>query len=297
MSLVLVMIYESGQGDRSRWWPYWNVLPEKFDTLIYWSPSELAELQGSAVLHKIGLDAANQTFIDSLFPIVHKHPKGFGEYAPLFEGFDAKAHLLRIAHRMASLVMAYAFDLEKEVIDADADEDGFFSDDEENMPKGMVPLADMLNAAAEDKNNVSRLPTRRRLRALTTGEARLEHGADMLTMVALKPIRRGEEIFNDYGPLPRSDLLRRYGYVTDNYKKYDVVELQSGTVVQLAAEHSQLQVAERDIRVGGDAKCKVARPNMMFSSNGSSVIKHSKRVMISRDNLSISIALMRRYCH
>ncbi|SLM39026.1 SET domain [Lasallia pustulata] len=240
MSLVVVMIYESGQGDRSRWWPYWNVLPEKFDTLIYWSPSELAKLQGSAVLHKIGLDAANQTFIDSLLPIVQKHPKGFGEYAPLFEGPDAKVHLLRIAHRMASLVMAYAFDLEREVIEADADEDGFLSDDDENMPKGMVPLADMLNADGEDKTN-----------------ARLEHGADMLTMVALKPIRKGEEIFNDHGPLPRSDLLRRYGYVTDNYKKYDVVELRSGTVVQLAAEHSQLQVAERDTRLEGLERHKV----------------------------------------
>lgn len=161
MSLVLVMIYESGQGDRSRWWPYWNILPEKFDTLIYWSPSELAELQGSAVLHKIGMETANQTFVGSLLPIVQKHSKTFGGYAPLFEGPDAKAHLLRIAHRMASLIMAYAFDLEKEVIEAgaDADEEGFLSDDEEGMPKGMVPLADILNADAEDKNNVSRLPT------------------------------------------------------------------------------------------------------------------------------------------
>lgn len=68
-------------------------------------------------------------------------------------------------------------------------------------------------------------------------------------MVALKPIRKGEEIFNDYGPLPRSDLLRRYGYVTDNYKKYDVVELGSGEIVQLAAEYSQLQLAEKNTRV------------------------------------------------
>lgn len=155
MSLVLVMIYESGQGDRSRWWPYWNLLPEKFDTLIYWSPPELAELQVSAVLHKIGMDAANRNFTGSLLPIVQKHSKGFGAYAPLFAGPDAEAHLLRIAHRMASLVMAYAFDLEKEAIGADADDEGFLSDDEESMPKGMVPLADILNADAEEKNNVS----------------------------------------------------------------------------------------------------------------------------------------------
>lgn len=44
-------------------------------------------------------------------------------------------------------------------------------------------------------------------------------------MKAIKPIKAGEEIFNDYGALPRSDLLRRYGYITDNYTQYDVVEI------------------------------------------------------------------------
>ena len=44
-------------------------------------------------------------------------------------------------------------------------------------------------------------------------------------MRALKRIEAGEEIFNDYGPLPRSELLRRYGYITPNYAKYDVVDI------------------------------------------------------------------------
>jgi SET domain-containing protein 6 len=48
-------------------------------------------------------------------------------------------------------------------------------------------------------------------------------------MKALKPIKGGEEIFNDYGPLPRSDLLRRYGYITNNYAIYDVVEISFDT--------------------------------------------------------------------
>lgn len=56
-------------------------------------------------------------------------------------------------------------------------------------------------------------------------QARLFQEDDSLVMKAIKPIRVGEEIFNDYGELPRADLLRRYGYVTDNYAQYDVVEL------------------------------------------------------------------------
>lgn len=50
-------------------------------------------------------------------------------------------------------------------------------------------------------------------------------------MKAIDPIPKGDEIFNDYGPLPRSDLLRRYGYITDNYTQYDIVEVPLDLVV------------------------------------------------------------------
>jgi SET domain-containing protein 6 len=50
-------------------------------------------------------------------------------------------------------------------------------------------------------------------------------------MKAIQPISKDSEIFNDYGPLPRSNLLRRYGYITDNYAKYDVVEIPLDLVV------------------------------------------------------------------
>ena len=55
-------------------------------------------------------------------------------------------------------------------------------------------------------------------------------------MVALKPIMRGEEIFNDYGQLPRSDLLRRYGYLTNEYKQWDVVEIKAELIVRVLSE-------------------------------------------------------------
>ena len=55
-------------------------------------------------------------------------------------------------------------------------------------------------------------------------------------MVALKPITQGEEVFNDYGQLPRSDLLRRYGYVTDQYKQWDVVEIDADLIIQILSE-------------------------------------------------------------
>jgi SET domain-containing protein 6 len=78
---------------------------------------------------------------------------------------------------------------------------------------------------------------------LITHQARLFYEEDFLSMKALKPIKAGEEIFNDYGPLPRSDLLRRYGYITDNYAQYDVAEIPAEEIVEQVLPLAQLPLA------------------------------------------------------
>jgi SET domain-containing protein 6 len=214
------MLYEYFNGDASNWAAYFSVLPSEFETLMYWDEDELAELQASAVLNKIGKDSANEMFLEQLIPVIK-------EFAPIFFADDERApqraeemrdeRNLTLMHRMGSLIMAYAFDVEPSVSRKDVDEEGYASEDEdEALPKGMVPLADMLNADA-DRNN-----------------ARLFYETNSLDMKALKPIHAGEEIFNDYGPLPRSDLLRRYGYITDNYAQYDVAEISMDLIIDLA---------------------------------------------------------------
>lgn len=220
LSLILVMLYECLNGDASNWAAYFAVLPTEFDTLMYWTEDELAELQASAVVSKIGKESANDMFLEQLIPVIK-------EFAPVIFAGDDRApqraeemrdeRNLALMHRMGSLIMAYAFDVEPSVSHKDVDEEGYASEDEdEALPKGMVPMADMLNADA-NRNN-----------------ARLFYEASSLDMKALKPINAGEEIFNDYGPLPRSDLLRRYGYITDNYAQYDVVEVPMDLVTDVA---------------------------------------------------------------
>lgn len=49
-------------------------------------------------------------------------------------------------------------------------------------------------------------------------------------------ISAGQQIFNDYGPLPRSDLLRMYGYLTENYAQYDVVEFSHDLLLEVAGK-------------------------------------------------------------
>ncbi|KAL4999062.1 hypothetical protein BDV10DRAFT_184715 [Aspergillus recurvatus] len=220
LSLMLVMIFEYLLGDRSTWAPYFRVLPQSFDTLMFWSPAELEELQGSAVVEKIGKQGAEESILESIIPVVRANPALFPPVGGLasYDGDVGARTLLNLAHIMGSLIMAYAFDIEKPGNEDEREgEDGYLTDDEEEQSsKGMVPLADMLNADA-DRNN-----------------ARLFQEEESLVMKAIKPIRAGEEIFNDYGEIPRSDLLRRYGYVTDNYAQYDVIELSLDTLCSSA---------------------------------------------------------------
>ena len=150
MSLILVMIFEVGQEEKSKWWPYLQILPEEFDTLMYWSSPELAELQGSFVVDKIGKDKANRSFVDSLLPLVNDHNRLFGKFSAAFHNFNAKDALLEVAHRMATLIMAYAFDIEQnDELDEGCDDD---SSAQPDLSKAMVPLADMFNADGEMMN-------------------------------------------------------------------------------------------------------------------------------------------------
>ena len=56
-------------------------------------------------------------------------------------------------------------------------------------------------------------------------QAHVNHGDDELTITTLRDVKAGDEILNCYGPHPNSELLRRYGYVTSQHSRYDVVEM------------------------------------------------------------------------
>lgn len=188
---------------------------------MFWTSEEIRELQGSAVVHKIGKEAAEQTWSDTILPAMLDHRELF----PLpFDNTEArKIRLVQLAHTAGSIIMAYAFDIDTDGLDesdpdaADAHGSDLTEDDEDNAAKGLVPLADMLNADAHRNN------------------ARLVHESEWLVMRATTDIKTGDEILNDYGSLPRSDLLRMYGYVSDNYSPFDVVEISANSVVQTAA--------------------------------------------------------------
>ncbi|KAJ4135170.1 Ribosomal lysine N-methyltransferase 4 [Fusarium equiseti] len=198
-SLILVMIYEYLQGDNSQWKSYFDVLPSSFDTPMFWSEDELDQLQASHMRHKIGKANAEEMFNKTLVPIIRGNPSIFNA------GNKSDEELVEIAHRMGSTIMAYAFDLENDEEEEEETEE-WVEDREGKSMMGMVPMADILNADAEFNAHVN-------------------HEEDSLTVTSLRPIKAGEEILNYYGPNPNSELLRRYGYVTEKHSRYDVVEI------------------------------------------------------------------------
>jgi SET domain-containing protein 6 len=207
----------------SKWAPYFGVLPIELDSLVFWTPSELAELQASAVVNKIGKSQAEDIFRQTISKVV---PEGSN---------------LDFFHKVASTIMAYAFDIPEGNQDEeeDAQEDDLVDDEDEKTILSMIPLADMLNADAD--NN-----------------ARLHYDGEELEMRAIKAIKSGEEILNDYGQLPRSDLLRRYGYITDKYAIYDVVELSATSIVAYARNNMYEDFKLRQTSTEIDARVELA---------------------------------------
>ncbi|KAK5713694.1 Ribosomal lysine N-methyltransferase 4 [Elasticomyces elasticus] len=209
LGLITAMVLEHSKGDGSAWKAYFDVLPERFDTPIFWSEEELAWLRGSAVVDKIGKLNADKAFRERIVPIIRQHAEVFGTA----DASDEK--LMALCHRTGSTIMAYAFDLEKPSAEESREEqDGWEEDEEESE--------NMLNADA-DRNN-----------------AKLYYEDDKVIMKSIKPILAGGEIFNDYGSLPNVDVLRRYGYATSNYSRYDVVEVSQQLIKDVAKEQLKL---------------------------------------------------------
>ncbi|KAK8035511.1 hypothetical protein PG993_010506 [Apiospora rasikravindrae] len=218
VSLILVMIYEFMQGDQSKWKPYFDIMPESFDTLMFWPRTELGGLQASAISAKIGKDEADNMFRAKVLPVVEEHAHIF---YPEGSKRMSEEELLNLAHRMGSTVMAYAFDLETDDEEPEEEGDEWVEDKEGKLLMGMVPMADILNADA-------------------VFNAHVNHEDDFLTVTSLKPISAGEQVLNYYGPLSNSELLRRYGYVTSNHARYDVVELSWNMVLSVLQSHLRL---------------------------------------------------------
>ena len=70
---------------------------------------------------------------------------------------------------------------------------------------------------------------------------RLHHSAKRgaLQMIAVKSIRKGQEIINNYGPLSDSELLRRFGFIDTEPNPYNGCEIPCAMLMARCQEHLQ----------------------------------------------------------
>ncbi|KAK2464170.1 hypothetical protein APHAL10511_003627 [Amanita phalloides] len=205
---------------------------------MFWGEDDLYELEGTAVVEKIGKDEANQEYNTKIVAALQSrmdlfHPDAW-----------AKDYSLEMFHMMGSCILSRSFNVEpwhnmntgsenKSDVEDDAMSDSSQDSDsqEESDAEGsssiaMVPMADMLNARFGSENS------------------KLFHEEDCLRMVTTKSIRAGEQIWNTYGDLPNSELLRRYGHVDlvplpdgGVGNPGDVIEIQVDIVVEAVLKH------------------------------------------------------------
>lgn len=215
--LILAMAYEHLQG--MRWTPYLNELPTSFDSLIWWSTNELAELQGSTILEKLGRDEAETMWAERIAPMVHSRPDVFGA--------DPSIYSVELLHRMGSNILSRSFHARHTDDSDDEDED-------DASDVAMIPWADFLNARSGSSN------------------ARLYTEKDGFRLVATQAIAAGSQIWNTYAEPPDSDLLRRYGHVdgtADRPNEHDVAEVTADSVLAAAIALDPALASTRDDRV------------------------------------------------
>ncbi|KAI0463033.1 hypothetical protein LJB42_003839 [Komagataella kurtzmanii] len=238
--LILCLAYERSLGELSRWKGYLDTLPTSFNNLIFWNEEDLNLLKPSLILDRIG-SAEAEAMYDKLFSKVVEE-LGVSE--------ELKDVNLKEFHKIANTIMSYSFDVEGEEDDQDEEEgeegeeeeeeaeqeeeekenhDNYNEAEDENTEKNqsenesesedeafefddhilksMVPFADTLNA---DTNLCN---------------ANLTYQSENLVMKAIKPIKKGEQVYNTYGNHPNSEILRRYGYVEWTGSKFDFGEI------------------------------------------------------------------------
>ncbi|KAG1725403.1 uncharacterized protein EDB91DRAFT_90561 [Suillus paluster] len=262
VGLILCMMWEEAQGNQGKWITYLASLPTQFDTPMFWSDEELQELQGTAVVDKIGRVEAERDYHEKLVPAIKTRPDLFPSnkidtwytlhryhitgsrilsrsfHVERWEGeVEQDSELVpeednnEDAHANTSIGSAMDVDDsgvdDKGVDEAGNDSDSDDEDTEDTSNIAMVPMADLLNARYDSVN------------------AKLFYEKHHLHMVTTKPIKAGEQIFNTYGDLPNSDLLRRYGYVDlvpcPDLKgalgnPQDVVEIRADLILKLVCD-------------------------------------------------------------
>ncbi|KAL7862586.1 hypothetical protein SRHO_G00115700 [Serrasalmus rhombeus] len=242
--LLLALMYEYTCAE-SHWKPYLSLWPDfrKLDHPMFWSKEERERLlKGTGIPEAVDTDLTNiqKEYNDTVLPFMRSHP----------ELWDPERHSLELYQSLVAFVMAYSF--QEPVEDEDEDDD---DENEVPNPPMMVPMADMLNHVCNHNAN-------------------LEYTPDCLKMVAVRPIRKGEEIFNTYGQMANWQLLHMYGF-TEPFptNSNDTADIKTSTVYTAAVQETQSEAEQHHLVEKWKMLCEMEMVGekgvFVFGKNGS----------------------------
>lgn len=273
--LILVLMYEM-LSVSSRWRPYLDVLPKRFHTPLFWSPLELNGLIGTSTLRLLGKKQIDRTFAQDVWPFLCDSPSLFPleQLGVYFGGPDLSNdwgndgddvdHLLSSLHgptklpftkykllfrrlflNVGTLIQAYSFC---------GDQGDIY----------MTPMADMLNhktghnnarlftptppaspsSASESESHIELDAPRTVQMVVPPGDVDGHPQQPCEVMRAIRRVPAHSELFNTYGDLPNSCLLRKYGFV-DIPNPHDIAEISVETLIRAVRGTSSDGGAER----------------------------------------------------
>ncbi|XP_037624595.1 N-lysine methyltransferase setd6 [Sebastes umbrosus] len=226
VSLLLTLLYEY-TSPQSHWRPYLSLWTD-FKTLdhpMFWSKEERDRLlKGTGIPEAVDTDLTNiqREYTDVVLPFITKHP----------DLWNPDTHTLELYTKLVAFVMAYSFQ-EPQVEEDDEDDDDEEEEEEEEEkapnPPMMVPMADMLNHVSNHNAN-------------------LEFTPDSLKMVCVRPVHKGEEVFNTYGQMANWQLLHMYGFTEPHQSNSnDTADIPIANLYEVATQGIQSDL-ERQLK-------------------------------------------------
>ncbi|XP_029289055.1 N-lysine methyltransferase setd6 isoform X2 [Cottoperca gobio] len=237
--LLLALLYEY-TSSQSRWKPYLSLWTD-FKTLdhpMFWSQEERERLlSGTGIPQAVDTDLDNirREYTDVVLPFITKHP----------DLWNPDTHTLELYAQLVAFVMAYSFQ-EPQVEEDDDDDDDEEEDEKTQNPPMMVPMADMLNHVSNHNAN-------------------LEFTPDSLKMVSVRPIHKGEEVFNTYGQMANWQLLHMYGF-TEPYQSNsnDTADIPITNLYQVATQGIQSDLDRQLLEEKWEMLCETMQEKGAF---------------------------------
>uniref|UniRef100_A0A3Q4BU78 N-lysine methyltransferase SETD6 n=1 Tax=Mola mola TaxID=94237 RepID=A0A3Q4BU78_MOLML len=230
--LLLALLYEY-TSPQSHWRPYLSLWTD-FKTLdlpMFWPTEERdALLRGTGISEAVNRDLANirREYMDVVLPFITKHP----------HLWSPDTHTLGLYMQLVAFVMAYSFQEPQEGEDDD--------EEEAASPPMMVPMADMLNHVSNHNAN-------------------LEFTPDCLKMVSVRPIQKGEEVFNTYGEMANWQLLHMYGF-TEPYRSNsnDTADIPVANLYRVATQGIQSDLDRQLMEEQWEVLCEMMQDKAAF---------------------------------